>query len=121
MDYDAVSIKRHRETRGKVGMYTKMPLESVDDLSIAYTPGVAAVSLAIANNKAESFALTNRANTVAVVSDGTQVLGIGDVELHRAIVCVYNHLNAVPYVVEGVVERARVRVPVCYGVCVLDP
>ena len=79
MDYDAVSIKRHRETRGKVGMYTKMPLESVDDLSIAYTPGVAAVSLAIADNKAESFALTNRANTVAVVSDGTQVLGIGDV------------------------------------------
>ena len=79
MDYDAESIKRHRETRGKVGMYTKMPLESVDDLSIAYTPGVAAVSLAIAENKAESFELTNRANTVAVVSDGSEVLGIGNV------------------------------------------
>ena len=78
MDYNAESIKRHREKRGKMGIYSKMPLETIDDLCIAYTPGVAAVSLAIAANKAESWELTNRANTVAVVSDGSAVLGIGN-------------------------------------------
>ena len=79
MDYSKESIKLHRERRGKMGIYSKLPLESIDDLSLAYTPGVAAVSLAIADNKAESFELTNRANTVAVVSDGSAVLGIGNV------------------------------------------
>ena len=79
MDYDAESIARHRESRGKMGIYSKMPLESIADLSIAYTPGVAAVSLAIAADKAESYELTNRGNTVAVVSDGSAVLGIGNV------------------------------------------
>jgi malate dehydrogenase (oxaloacetate-decarboxylating) len=79
MDYNQESIRRHRESRGKMGIYSKMPLESIDDLSIAYTPGVAAVSLAIADDERESFALTNRANTVAVVSDGSAVLGIGNV------------------------------------------
>ena len=79
MDYNQESIRRHRESRGKMGIYSKMPLESIEDLSIAYTPGVAAVSLAIADDERESFALTNRANTVAVVSDGSAVLGIGNV------------------------------------------
>ena len=79
MNYSEESIKRHRESRGKMGIYSKMPLETIDDLSIAYTPGVAAVSLAIAEDKAESFELTNRGNTVAVVSDGSAVLGIGNV------------------------------------------
>jgi malate dehydrogenase (oxaloacetate-decarboxylating) len=45
MNYDAEALRRHRETRGKVGIYTKMPLETRDDLSVAYTPGVAAVSM----------------------------------------------------------------------------
>ena len=62
-----------------MGIFSKMPLETIDDLSLAYTPGVAAVSLAIADNKSESFALTNRANTVGVVTDGSAVLGIGNV------------------------------------------
>ena len=79
MDYNAESIKRHRQTRGKMAIVSKMPLENAHDLAIAYTPGVGAVSLAIAANKAESFELTNRANTVAVVSDGSAVLGIGNV------------------------------------------
>ncbi|MCL0101766.1 NADP-dependent malic enzyme [Dehalococcoidia bacterium] len=79
MDYSAESIRLHREHRGKMGIYSKMPLDTIDDLSIAYTPGVAAVSLAIADDKGQSFELTNRANTVAVVSDGSAVLGIGNV------------------------------------------
>ena len=79
MDYGAEAIKRHRETRGKVSIASKMKVETMDDLSIAYTPGVAAVSMAIANDKSESFNLTNRANTVAVISDGSAVLGLGNV------------------------------------------
>ena len=50
-----------------MGIYTKIPLESRDDLSLAYTPGVAAVSMAIAKDTEESFAITNRANTVAML------------------------------------------------------
>jgi len=79
MDYGAEAIRRHRESRGKVAIQPKMRLQDMDDLSIAYTPGVASVSLAIAENKAESFELTNRANSVAVVSDGSAVLGLGNV------------------------------------------
>ena len=79
MDYGSEAIKRHRETRGKVSIASKMRVETMDDLSIAYTPGVASVSMAIANDKSESFALTNRANNVAVVTDGSAVLGFGNV------------------------------------------
>ncbi|MCH8189967.1 MAG: NADP-dependent malic enzyme [Chloroflexi bacterium] len=79
MNYDEESIKRHRATRGKVEITSKMPLETIEDLSIAYTPGVAAVSLAIAADKNESWELTNRANTVAIVSDGSAVLGLGNI------------------------------------------
>ena len=79
MDYGAEAIIRHRATRGKVSIASKMKVETAEDLSIAYTPGVAAVSMAIANDKSESFALTNRANNVAVVTDGSAVLGLGNV------------------------------------------
>ena len=78
-DYGAEAIRRHRETRGKLSVASKMRVETLDDLSIAYTPGVASVSLAIAADRAESFRLTNRGNTVAVVSDGSAVLGLGNV------------------------------------------
>ncbi|SVD83756.1 uncharacterized protein METZ01_LOCUS436610, partial [marine metagenome] len=64
---------------GKISIASKMTVETADDLSIAYTPGVAAVSMAIFNDKSESYNLTNRANMVAVVSDGSAVLGLGNV------------------------------------------
>ncbi len=79
MDYGAEAIIRHRASRGKVSIAPKMKVETAEELSIAYTPGVAAVSLAIAADKAESFALTNRGNSVAIVTDGTAVLGLGNV------------------------------------------
>jgi len=79
MDYGAEAIIRHRASRGKVSIAPKMKVETREDLSIAYTPGVAAVSLAIAADKGESYALTNRGNSVAVVSDGSAVLGLGNV------------------------------------------
>ena len=79
MDYGAEAIVRHRASRGKVSIASKMKVETAEELSIAYTPGVAAVSLAIAADKAECYALTNRGNNVAVVSDGSAVLGLGNV------------------------------------------
>ena len=79
MDYGAEAIKRHRASRGKVSIASKMAVETLEDLSIAYTPGVASVCLAITEDKAESFHLTNRANTVAVVTDGSAVLGLGNI------------------------------------------
>ena len=79
MDYGVEAINRHRASRGKVSIASKMKVETMEDLSIAYTPGVAAVSMAIYNDKSESYALTNRGNNVAVVTDGSAVLGLGNV------------------------------------------
>jgi malate dehydrogenase (oxaloacetate-decarboxylating) len=65
--------------RGKIHTGLNMPLKSRDDLSMAYTPGVARVCTAIAENRQKAFKYTIKANTVAVVSDGTAVLGLGDI------------------------------------------
>jgi malate dehydrogenase (oxaloacetate-decarboxylating) len=64
---------------GKIEVTPKLPLKTRDDLSMAYTPGVARVSMAIHEDPAKAFALTIKGNTVAVVSDGTAVLGLGDI------------------------------------------
>ena len=85
MDYGAEAINRHRASRGKVSIASKMKVETMEELSIAYTPGVAAVCLAIDKDKSESFALTNRGNTVAVVTDGSAVLGLGNIGAEAAL------------------------------------
>jgi malate dehydrogenase (oxaloacetate-decarboxylating) len=64
---------------GKIEVNSKLPLKTRDDLSMAYTPGVARVSMAIHEDPAKAWALTIKGNTVAVVSDGTAVLGLGDI------------------------------------------
>ena len=64
---------------GKIEVNAKLPLKTRDDLSMAYTPGVGRVSMAIHEDPAKAWALTIKANTVAVVSDGTAVLGLGDI------------------------------------------
>ena len=69
----------HQQLRGKIGIYNKMPIESQDDLSIAYTPGVAGPCLQIAENSALARELTIKRNTVAVVTDGSAVLGLGNI------------------------------------------
>ena len=79
MDYGAEAINRHRATRGKVSIASKWAVETLEDLSIAYTPGVASVCMVIAEDKSESYNLTNRANTIAVVTDGSAVLGLGNI------------------------------------------
>jgi malate dehydrogenase (oxaloacetate-decarboxylating) len=79
MDYAAESLKKHYEWKGKLDTVPKMPVANKDDLSIAYTPGVAQPCLEIEKNPALSYELTGRGNTVAVVTDGTAVLGLGDI------------------------------------------
>ena len=64
---------------GKLEMHSRVPLKTRDDLSMAYTPGVARVSMAIADDPDAMWNLTIKRNTVAVVSDGTAVLGLGDI------------------------------------------
>ena len=134
MDYNAEALKRHRESRGKVGIHPKMAVENSDDLSVVYTPGVAAVSLAIANDKSESFELTNRANTVAIVSDGSAVLGLGNVGPEAAMAVMegksllFKHLagiDAIPICLatqdpEAIIETVRHLAPSFGGVNLED-
>lgn len=79
MDYAKESLKRHAEWKGKIEVICRAPLETRDDLSLAYTPGVAQPCLEIQKDVNKSYELTRRANLVAVVTDGTAVLGLGDI------------------------------------------
>src|SRR5215470_14541174 len=65
--------------RGKIEMKSEVPIRTRDDLSMAYTPGVARVCLAIKDDPQRAFTLTIKQNAVAVVTDGTAVLGLGDI------------------------------------------
>jgi len=79
MDYAAESLKKHYEWKGKLETVPKMPVSTREELSLAYTPGVASPCLEIQKNPEKSWDLTGRWNTVAVVTDGTAVLGLGDI------------------------------------------
>ncbi len=79
MDYMELSLQKHYEWGGKIDYAAKMPVKNREDLSIAYTPGVARPCEVIRDNPEKSFELTNRHNLVAVITDGTAVLGLGDI------------------------------------------
>lgn len=79
LDYNDLSIKKHKEKRGKIEIKSKFQLNNKDDLSIAYTPGVAAPCLEIHKDPKKAFELTSSKNTVAVISDGSAVLGLGNI------------------------------------------
>lgn len=79
VDYMKESLKKHYEWRGKLSIAPKMQIKTREDLSLAYTPGVAQACLEIKNDVNKSYELTSRWNTVAVVTDGTAVLGLGDI------------------------------------------
>lgn len=79
MDYAKISLEKHYDWKGKIEVVCRAPLEDRDDLSLAYTPGVATPCLEIQKDVNKSYELTRRANLVAVVTDGTAVLGLGDI------------------------------------------
>ena len=85
MNYYEEALKLHEERKGKVAVSSKVKLESRDDLSVAYTPGVAEPCREIAKDKKNVFKYTAKSNLVAVVSDGTAVLGLGDIGPEAAI------------------------------------
>ncbi len=79
MDYRKESLRLHGEWKGKIEVISKVPVANKQDLSLAYTPGVAEPCLAIQKDVDLSYELTRRWNLVAVVTDGTAVLGLGDI------------------------------------------
>ena len=85
MDYDAQSIKMHREWRGKIDYVSKVEVRDADDLSVVYTPGVAAPCLAIERDPSLVRELTGVGNLVAVVTDGSAVLGLGNIGPQAAL------------------------------------
>ena len=84
-DVKELAIEQARVNGGKLSVESKVRIDNKEDLSIAYTPGVAAVSSAIAENKELAYELTTKKNTVAVISDGTAVLGLGDIGAEAAM------------------------------------
>ncbi|MBQ6720372.1 MAG: NAD-dependent malic enzyme [Oscillospiraceae bacterium] len=79
MDYAKESLKLHREWKGKIEVVATVPVDTREDLSLAYTPGVAQPCIEIKNDIRKSYDLTRRHNLCAVITDGTAVLGLGDI------------------------------------------
>ena len=79
MDYAKESLRLHEEWKGKIEVVATVPVETKDDLSLAYTPGVAQPCLEIQKDVEKSYDLTRRHNLCAVITDGTAVLGLGDI------------------------------------------
>lgn len=103
------SIQLHKELNGKIEIRNKYDIKTKDDLALIYTPGVAAICLRIKDNPEESYSLTSRNNTVAVISDGTAVLGLGDIgplaampvmEGKSALFKKFGNVNAIPIVLD---------------------
>jgi malate dehydrogenase (oxaloacetate-decarboxylating) len=79
MNYRQESLKKHAEWKGKIETVARVPVDGREALSLAYTPGVAEPCMAIHEDKQKSFDLTRRWNTVPVITDGTAILGLGDI------------------------------------------
>lgn len=85
MDYNALSLKMHEEHQGKIGIVSKVQVKTREDLSTAYTPGVAEPCRRIHAKKSDVYRYTAKKNLVAVVTDGTAVLGLGDIGPEAAL------------------------------------
>ena len=79
MDYAKESLRLHEQWGGKIEVNTRVPVSTKDDLSLAYTPGVAQPCLEIQRDPDKSYTLTRRHNLCAVITDGSAVLGLGDI------------------------------------------
>ena len=105
MTIGEIALEKHKEWQGKLETVSKTPVKSREDLSIAYTPGVAEPCKVIAEDKEAAYTYTMKANTVAVISDGSAVLGLGNIGAYAAMPvmegkCVlfkeFGNVNAVP-------------------------
>jgi len=85
MNYFEEALDRHSKTKGKISVECRMPLENAEDLSVAYTPGVAQPCREIHKDRDKVYEYTSKGNMVAVVSDGTAVLGLGNIGARAAI------------------------------------
>src|SRR3989344_1272920 len=85
MDFYTKALKQAENLQGKIKVESKIQIINNDDLSTAYTPGVARVSLEIAKNRSKAADLTIKGNSVAVVSDGSSVLGLGNIGPEAAL------------------------------------
>lgn len=85
MDYFKLSLQAHKKLKGKLGVVSKIKVRNKHDLSIAYTPGVAEVSRVVGKNKKLAKELTLKSNSVAVISDGSSVLGLGNIGPYGAL------------------------------------
>ena len=79
MDYAELSLQQHQKHQGKLTTQPKVPLETAEDLATYYSPGVAQPCLEIEKNPDLAYQLTRKHNTIAVVSDGSAVLGLGNI------------------------------------------
>jgi malate dehydrogenase (oxaloacetate-decarboxylating) len=134
MNYSEEALKQHKEKQGKWAITSLMPLETKDDLSVAYTPGVAAPCEAIAANPDDAYLYTMKGRTVAVVSDGTSVLGLGDIgpmaglpvmEGKAVLYKKYANIDAVPIVlaskeVDDIVQAVKMIAPTFGGIHLED-
>lgn len=134
MNYAERSLEEHAKQHGKWMIASKMPLETKDDLSIAYTPGVAAPCLAINADPLRAYDLTMKGNAVAVVSDGTAVLGLGDIgpmaglpvmEGKAVLYKKYADIDAVPIVLaskdpEEIIQAVKMIAPTFGGIHLED-
>jgi malate dehydrogenase (oxaloacetate-decarboxylating) len=134
MDIREAALKLHRDNQGKLAVASKVPLSSRHDLSLAYTPGVAEPCKDIKGNKDLSFELTCRGNMIAVVSDGTRVLGLGDIgpeaampvmEGKAVLFKVFGDVDAVPICLDTkdpdkIVETVRLLQPTFAGINLED-
>jgi malate dehydrogenase (oxaloacetate-decarboxylating) len=101
MNYDNAALKLHKKLKGKLETKSKVPLKNKTDFSVAYTPGVAAPCRLIAQDKSQAYNYTIKANTVAVISDGSAVLGLGNIGAEAAIpvmegkACIFKELAGI--------------------------
>jgi malate dehydrogenase (oxaloacetate-decarboxylating) len=134
MDYYAESIKMHQKYQGKLGTVSLVPVETRDDLSLAYSPGVAEPCREIAFDKSKVYEYTLKGRTVAVISDGSAVLGLGNIGPEAALPvmegkCVlfkeFAGLDAFPIVlgvhdVEGIIAAVKAIAPTFGGINLED-
>lgn len=134
MDYYKDSLDLHRRLRGKIEVRSKFNVRNRDDLSLVYSPGVAEPCRAIYNNPLEAYELTMKANTVAVISDGSAVLGLGNIGPLAAIPVMegkamlfkkFANIDAVPICLdtqntEEIVRTIRYIAPVFGGINLED-